>query len=60
MDKHIEESGCYEQPSEVRCKICKNKIYKEDLKFCKQDDGTFICPACLYDADKLQEEKDKD
>lgn len=60
MDKHNEESSCYDNKlSEVRCKKCGEKIEYENLKYCKQDDGSYLCPACLHDidAEKLRENR---
>lgn len=63
MDKHIEETGCYDdRPSEIECKICNCKINYSELESSKQDDGTYICPACQHDidADKHREEMGRD
>ncbi len=62
MDKHNEESGCYEKLSEFRCAKCDEPIPYDCLKFCKQDNGTYICPACLHDidAETLREEMGRD
>lgn len=62
MDRHNEESGCYEGLSDVRCANCGEQIPYDCLKFCKQDNGTYICPACLHDidAEKLREEMGRD
>lgn len=63
MDKQNEESGCYDNKlSEVRCKKCSEKIEYENLKYCKQDDGSYLCPACLHDIDteKLREKMGRD
>lgn len=58
MDKHNEESGCYEGLSEVCCIKCGHRIPKSVLSSCKQEDGSFICTDCQHDedAEKLREE----
>ena len=57
MDKHNEESNCYEELSEVTCKKCGHRIPKLLLSACRQADGSFICQECQHDidADKLRE-----
>ena len=63
MDKHNAESGCYDNKlSEIRCKIYDCRIEYHYLSDSKQDDGSYICPACLHDidADKLREKMGRD
>ncbi len=62
MDRHNEESGCYEKLSEFRCAKCDEPIPYDCLEVCEQEDGTYICPACLHDidAEKLREEMGRD
>ena len=62
MDKHNNESNCYEKLSEVACKICDHRIPKSLLSVCRQEDGSFICQECQHDidADKLREKMGRD
>lgn len=62
MDRHNEESGCYEGLSDVRCANCGEQIPYDCVKFCKQDDGTYICQACIAkrEAENLREEMGRD
>ena len=62
MDKHNEESECYGGLSEVTCKKCGHRIPKTLLTVCRQEDGSFICTDCQYDADaeKHREEMGRD
>ena len=63
MDKHNEESGCYDSKiSEYECKICNCKINYKDLENCKQPNGDYICPACLHDTEteKLRKKMKRD
>ena len=62
MDKHNEEFGCYEKLSEFRCDKCGEQIPYDCLKFCKQDDETYICQACIAkrEAETLREEMGRD
>lgn len=62
MDKHNEESNCYEKLSEVTCRICDHRIPKSLLSVCRQEDGSFICTDCQHDADaeKHREEMGRD
>ena len=60
MDKHNEQNGCYgNEFSKNICKICGVHIPYADLKVSKQDDGSYICPACQHDidADELRVKK---
>ena len=62
MDKHNEESNCYEELSEVTCKKCGHRIPKTLLTVCRKEDGSFICQECQHDidAEKLREEMGRD
>ena len=62
MDKHNEESGCYDNKvSKIECVKCGCKINYNDLKMSKLDNGTYICPSCQHnnDIDKLGVEMNK-
>lgn len=62
-DKLNEESGCYgEKLSKFKCKICGRPILRSEEENSDQGDGTYICPACQYDAnaDKLREKMGRD
>ena len=59
MDRHNEETGCYDNHlSEIRCKICGCRIEYKLLELCKQDAGSYICPACLHDVDTNMHRED--
>lgn len=56
MDKHLEESGCYQtnKNSKIKCKnfsVCGNYIPKHLLKECEQANGDYLCPDYIQELD---------
>nr|WP_318682369.1 hypothetical protein [uncultured Treponema sp.] len=50
MDKHIEESGCYEK-GHIRCAKCNEIILDSISVSCKQENGSYICDKCQSNED---------
>ena len=57
QDRNTSDADKWEnQKSGYKCKICHESILNGDIEASKQPDGTYICPLCQYDAEKLEKE----
>lgn len=60
MDKHNDESGCYDEIkySEIVCSVCgEKKIPLGQEEMCEHN-GKYYCPGCFHDMDAENERKE--
>lgn len=63
MDKHNEESGCYNKIhySDIPCAKCGEKKIPLGQESACEMNGKYYCPECFHDidADEIREEMDR-